>query len=56
MTSAGFCRCSAESPAGSVAGQTSTHLPQRVQASIMLSARPCSADSKLAIMSKSQCR
>jgi hypothetical protein len=50
MTSAEFCRCSVDSPAGSVAGQTSTHLPQRVQASIMTSTRPCSADSKVAIM------
>jgi hypothetical protein len=37
--------------AGSVAGQTSTHLPHRVQASIMASTRPCSADSKLVMMS-----
>jgi len=42
--------CASPHRDGSVAGQTSTHLPQRVQASIMASTRPCSADSKLAVM------
>ena len=34
-----------EMPAGLTLGQTSTHLPQRVQASTMSSTRPASADS-----------
>ena len=31
-------------PGGPVTGQTSTHLPHRVQASTMVSTRPCRAD------------
>ena len=47
MTSTGFCRSSAVNPAAAVTGQTSTHLPQRVQASAMASARACKANSNV---------
>jgi hypothetical protein len=43
MTSRG----GAVTPAGPVAGQTSTHLPQRVQASTIASARACKAVSNV---------
>ena len=41
---------SAFTPPGPVTGQTSTHLPQRVQASAIASTRAASAVSKVAVM------
>ncbi len=41
------CGPAAPTPAGAVTGQISTHLPQRVQASIISSVRTESADSKV---------
>ena len=50
MTPAGFSRAAVSSPAAAVTGQASTHLPQRVQASIMVSTRLCRADLKVSGM------
>ena len=41
---------SAFTPPGPVTGQTSTHLPQRVQASAIASTRPARAVSKVAVI------
>jgi hypothetical protein len=47
MIAAGSCSSSDVSPPGAVTGQTSTHLPQRVQASAMAWARASNAASKV---------
>ena len=47
MTPTGLARSSAVRPAATVVGQAATHLPQRVQASIMVSTRLCRAASKV---------
>ncbi len=47
MTPMGLSRAAVSSPAAPVTGQASTHLPQRVQASIMVSTRLCRADSNV---------
>ena len=41
------CGAASPTPAGAVTGQISTHLPQRVQASIISAVRTESADSKV---------
>src|SRR5262245_57774467 len=43
-------RGSAFTPPGPVTGQTSTHLPQRVQASAIAATRPANALSKVSVM------
>src|SRR5262245_29573162 len=43
-------RGSASTPPGPVTGQTSTHLPQRVQASAIAATRPANALSKVSVM------
>ena len=56
ITATGLRRSSAESPAATVVGQASTHLPQRVQASIMVSTRAAKADSNVSGMRADYCQ
>src|ERR1700752_1280032 len=51
MTAVGFFSSSALSPPGAVTGKTSTHLPQRVQASAIACARASNAASKVCAVS-----
>ena len=50
MTPSITVRGAAVTPPGSVTGQASTHLPQRVQASSIVSTRSFRACSKVAVM------
>ena len=50
MTPAMTARGSASTPPGPVTGQTSTHLPQRVQASAIAATRADSAVSNVSVM------
>src|SRR5260221_10560854 len=54
MTPAMTARGSASTPPGPVTGQTSTHLPQRVQASAIAATRAASAVSNVSVMPRSE--